>query len=81
MCFVSFSYKVPAKGDGVDYVRTEDEVSSTYISYKQCCHNIDHCYTGTIKSVLFSYDNVLTPDNKYRDRLLDPDVYAVGEQV
>lgn len=27
-CFVYFSYKVPAKGDGVDYVRTEDEVCS-----------------------------------------------------
>lgn len=26
MCSLSFSYKVPAKGDGVDYVRTEDEV-------------------------------------------------------
>lgn len=26
MCSVFCSYKVPAKGDGVDYVRTEDEV-------------------------------------------------------
>lgn len=26
--FLCFSYKVPAKGDGVDYVRTEDEVST-----------------------------------------------------
>lgn len=29
---VSLSYKVPAKGDGVDYVRTEDEVSASKMS-------------------------------------------------
>lgn len=36
MCFVFFSYKVPAKGDGVDYVRTEDEVGrEPYFSHLQ----------------------------------------------
>ena len=30
-----FSYKVPAKGDGVDYVRTEDEVSPPFCLFLQ----------------------------------------------
>lgn len=34
--FLSLSYKVPAKGDGVDYVRTEDEVSTNKISQDAC---------------------------------------------
>lgn len=34
--FLCFSYKVPAKGDGVDYVRTEDEVSTNKISLDTC---------------------------------------------
>lgn len=29
------SYKVPAKGDGVDYVRTEDEVGSLKYNTRQ----------------------------------------------
>lgn len=33
---LSPSYKVPAKGDGVDYVRTEDEVSTSKISEVTC---------------------------------------------
>lgn len=32
MFFVSLSYKVPAKGDGVDYVRTEDEVCRRHLN-------------------------------------------------
>lgn len=40
MRFVSFSYKVPAKGDGVDYVRTEDEVCTSIQMPLQFLNNV-----------------------------------------
>jgi len=42
--FVSVSYKVPAKGDGVDYVRTEDEVCTSDL--QSCFRTIEFSQVG-----------------------------------